>query len=346
MSQRIIVRAPNHLGDCIMAMPMISETGEAFPGCSLTLLIREGLSELFEGNQAINERITFPDRYAHGLAGVFKLTDIIKKGKYDTGFILPPSFSSASSFKLAGVRERIGYIADGRRLLLTKALPLPEPINSTHRSETYLNLLRRSYGKEYSYSKPKLFLSDDDISRGVKLLEGFGVDSSVGYAVITFRAVAESRRWGVANYTRLAKWIVSDLNLTVLLTGQKEDALQGNSIAESAGQAKVINLAGKTGIRELASILSNAAVFVGNDSGAAHLAAAVGTPIVVLSGADDPRETSPLAARKKILYLSQLSCISCVKNKCLQKGSKYMKCMKDITLEMVSNATRELLNSK
>jgi len=168
MSHKIIVRAPNHLGDCIMSMPMIGETGEAFPGCSLTLLIREGLSELFEGNQAIDEILTFPDRYAHGLAGVFKLTDIIKRGKYDTGFILPPSFSSASAFKLAGVSERIGYIADGRRLLLTRALPLPEPINSTHRSETYLNLLRRSHGKEYSYSKPKLFLSDDDISKGVK----------------------------------------------------------------------------------------------------------------------------------------------------------------------------------
>ena len=54
MSQNIIVRAPNHLGDCIMSMPMISETGEAFPGCSLTRLIIEGLSELFEGNQAIS----------------------------------------------------------------------------------------------------------------------------------------------------------------------------------------------------------------------------------------------------------------------------------------------------
>ena len=345
MSQNIIVRAPNHLGDCIMSMPMISETGEAFPGCSLTLLIREGLSELFEGNQAIDKILTFPDRYAHGLAGVFKLTDIIKKGKYDTGFILPPSFSSASSFKLAGVSERIGYIADGRRLLLTKALPLPEPINSTHRSETYLNLLRRSYNKEYSYSKPKLFLSDTDISKGVKLLEGFGVSSSARYAVIAFRAVAESRRWGVENYTRLAKWIVSELNLTVLLTGQKEDVPEGNSIAEAAGQAKVINLAGKTGIRELASVLSNAAVFIGNDSGAAHLAAAVGTAVVVLSGADDPEETSPLAARKKMLYLNQLGCISCLKNKCPQKGSKYMKCMKGITFEMTSNAIGDLVNS-
>jgi lipopolysaccharide heptosyltransferase II len=323
---------------------MINETREAYPGCSLTLIIREGLSELFEGNQAIDSCQTFPDRYAHGLAGVFKLTELIKKGNYDTSFILPPSFSSASAFKLAGVKERIGYIADGRRLLLTRALPLPEPINSSHRSETYLNLLRRSHGKKYEYTKPKLFLSDDDIARGVSLLEGFGLESSTGYAVVAFRSVAESRRWGVENYTKVAKWLVSELNLTVLLTGQKEDAPEGNNISEAAGQSQVINLAGKTGIRELASIMSNATVFVGNDSGAAHLAAAVCTPIVVLSGADDPAETSPLAARKKLLYLNQLDCISCVKNKCTQKASKYMRCMKGITFEMVSEAIAELIS--
>jgi len=344
MSQKIIIRAPNHLGDCVMAMPMINETREAYPGCSLTLLIREGLSELFDGNQAIDTCQTFPDRYAHGLAGVFKLTELIKRGNYDISFVLPPSFSSASSFKLAGVKERIGYIADGRRLLLTRAMPLPEPINSSHRSETYLNLLRRSLGQEYEYTKPKLFLSDDDITRGVSLLEGFGLDSSTRYAAIAFRSVAESRRWGVENYTRLTKWLVSELKLTVLLTGQKEDAPEGNSISEAAGQAQVINLAGKTGIRELSSIMSNATVFIGNDSGAAHLAAAVGTPVVVLSGADDPAETTPLAVRKKLLYLNQLDCISCVKNKCTLKGSNYMRCMKDLTFEMVSKSIAELIS--
>ena len=121
MSQKIIVRAPNHLGDCIMSMPMISETVEAFPGCSLTLLIREGLSELFDSNQAIDKILTFPDRYAHGLAGVFKLTVFIKKGKYDTGFIVQPSFISASSFKLAGVSDEMGDISEWSGLSLIKA---------------------------------------------------------------------------------------------------------------------------------------------------------------------------------------------------------------------------------
>ena len=72
---------------------------------------------------------------------------------------------------------------------MTKALALPEPINSTHRSETYSNLLRRSYNKEYSYSKHKPFLSDTEISTGVKLLEGIGFSSSARYAVISFRGV-------------------------------------------------------------------------------------------------------------------------------------------------------------
>ena len=95
-------------------------------------------------------------------------------------------------------------------------------------------------------------------------------------------------------------------------------------------------------MRELASVLTQASAFIGNDSGAAHLAAAVGTPVVVLSGADDPKETSPMASQKKLLYLSELECISCVKNRCELKGDAFMQCMTGISVEMVMKAFNDL----
>lgn len=344
MSQKVIIRAPNHLGDCVLALPMINETREAHPGSTLTLLVPEKLGDLYENNQAIDRIIKFPGQHAHGLAGVFKLREIIKDDEYDVGYILPPSFSSASVFKLSGVKERIGYVADGRRLLLTKPLPLPTPINSCHRSELYFNMLKRAAGVELPFVKPKIFLSDEDISKGQKVLNDFGVATGERFAAIAFRAVGESRRWGVEKYTELAKRLISEQNVKVVLIGKEEDRSEGEQIAAGAGVANVFNLAGKTTVRELATILTQAALFVGNDSGAAHLAAAVGTPVVVLSGADDPLETSPLASRKKLLYLSELECISCVKNKCELKGESFMQCLKGISVDMVMKATGGLLS--
>lgn len=345
MANKILIRSPNHLGDCIMALPMISETREAYPGSSVTVLVPENLADLYRNNPSIDTLLTIPSRYVHGLVAVMKIKDIIASGDYDVGYVLPPSFGAASAFKLAGVGQRIGYIADGRRLLLNKPLPLPVPLNSAHRSETYFNLLRRGAGVDLTYTPPKLFLNDEDIDRANELLVRFGIGTGEPYAVFAHRAVAESRRWGVANYTELAKRTVAERQIKIVLIGGPSDEADGERIAVAGGASQIVNLAGKTSLREVAGVLSRAQFFVGNDSGPAHLAAAVGAPVVVLSGADDPRETSPVTPRKELVYLADLECISCVKNTCPLKGEEHMQCMRLITVNRVESAISRLLSS-
>jgi heptosyltransferase II len=349
MSTQVLIRTPNHLGDCVMALPMISETREAYPGASVTVLTPEPLQELFLRNPAIDRVLTIPAKYVHGIIAMFKVKDLIAPHGFDIGYVLPPSFGAASGFKLAGVKERIGYVADGRRLLLTKPLPLPTPLNSEHRSKVYFDLLRRGSGVSLEYVKPKLFLDEDDERRGRALLSGYGVGEDAPYAVVAFQAVAESRRWGIENYTALAGQIVMESDLRVVLVGSQADAKAGEQILEGVGathperRERVANLAGKTTLRELAAICSRASLFVGNDSGPAHLAASVGIPLVVLSGADDPRETSPISNTKRLIYRDELPCISCVKNKCPLGGDEHMRCMKEITVDAVLSHIRELL---
>ena len=111
MSQKLLIRAPNHLGDCIMALPMINEAREASPGAEITVMMPEHLSELFHSNPGIDFLISIPAKHVHGLISVFKVKELIEPHGFDVGYILPPSFGSASSFKLAGVPERIGYCA-------------------------------------------------------------------------------------------------------------------------------------------------------------------------------------------------------------------------------------------
>ena len=345
MPTRVLIRTPNHLGDCIMALPMINETREAYLGAEITVLTPEPLAELYTRNPGIDRVLVIPPKHVHGVIAIFKVKEMISPGEFDIGYILPPSFGAASSFKLGGVKERIGYIADGRRLLLTKPLPLPEPLNSEHRSKVYFDLLRRGSGAAIDYIKPKMFLDEIDTAAGQELLKGFGVAESDKYAVIAFRAVGESRRWGTENYTALSRQLAERHHLKVVLVGSEADRRIGDQMVGDAGGAggTVVNLAGKTSLRELAAVCSRAVLFVGNDSGPAHLAAAVGVPLVILSGADDPKETSPISNNKRLIYREQLDCISCVKNKCPLKGEDTMRCMKEITLEMVLAEVAALL---
>ncbi len=344
MSEKILIRVPNHLGDCIMALPMVNETREAYPGSTVTVLVPENLFDLFYPNPAIDEIIKIPAQHVHGLIAVMKIKDLIGERQFDLGYILPPSFGAAAGFKLGGVKNRIGYIADGRRLLLTKPLALPTPLNAAHRSELYFNLLRRGAGLDIEYVHPKLFLNDADTDRAVTLLKGFGLKEEDEYAAVSFRAVAESRRWGTENYTELVKRIVTGWGLKAVLLGSEDDQKSGERISKAAGAKEALNLAGKTSIREAAAILSRARFFVGNDSGPAHLAAAVGIPIVVLSGADDPAATSPMAVNKRLIYLKDLDCISCVKNRCPLKGEQRMQCMTGITVQMVAGEIEQILH--
>ena len=342
MADRILIRTPNHLGDCVMALPMISEIREAYHGTHITLLTPIWLSSLFIHNPGVDDLIPIPSEHVHGLLAVMKIKELIQDRGYDIGYILPPSFGAAAAFKLAGIKNRIGYIADGRRLLLSKPLALPEPLNSEHRSRLYFNLLLRGSGAEIEYVNPKIFLNDQDINAAVRILDEFGIKKDQDYAVIAFRAVAESRRWGRENYTALTKQIVAEFGAKVILVGTEDDRKEGDEIVANASAGEVINLAGKSSIRESAAIMSMARFFVGNDSGAAHLAAAVGAPLIVLSGADDPKSTSPISSRKQIVMLESLDCLACIKNRCPLKGEAQMQCMKGISVDIVLTAIRSL----
>lgn len=335
MAVKLLIRVPNHLGDCIMALPMVNEAREAHPGSSVTVLVAAGLSEIYAHNSSVDTVLTIPQEHVHGWLSVFKIRDLIAPEHFDVGYVLPPSFGAASGFKLGGVKERIGYIADGRRMLLSKPLPLPTPLNSVHRAETYFNLLRRGSGIDMEFVRPKLFLNEDDMTAAEELLGRHDVSPQTSYVTIAFRAVAESRRWGVDKYTELVKRILSRHQLRVVLVGGPDDRREGQQIVATTGGKEVVNLAGMATLRQSATVISRSRLFVGNDSGPAHLAAAVGVPIVVLSGADDPAETSPMSPRKSLMRREGLDCLGCVKNKCPLKGDEHIQCMTGVSVDMV-----------
>ncbi|MEK7775694.1 MAG: lipopolysaccharide heptosyltransferase II [Candidatus Zixiibacteriota bacterium] len=338
MSENIVIRVPNHLGDAVMGLSMVAETREAWHGSRVTVLSPAGFADLFESNPSVDDIIPIPGDSLHGIGSVFRIKALVAPGKFTLGIVMPPSFGSASSLVLAGIPERIGYATDGRRLLLSKPILLPEPVNSVHRSELYFNLLLRVSGKSLTYYQPCLMVNDRDIENAFERLpETKGLVAN-NFVAVSFRARADSRRWGAENYTALCRRIASEYGYPVVLLGGKDDMREGDQIASGVGDGKAINMSGKTTVRQTAALMSRAKLVVGDDSGPIHLAAAVGTMVITINGAGDPKETEPATSRKRMIVLSHHPCVPCVRNACPLKGNEYLRCIRDVTVDMLFEA--------
>ena len=253
--------------------------------------------------------------------------------------MLTPSFSSALVFYLSGIKSRFGYKGDGRNFLLNHAVD-PAEVTSEHRSRKYVYLMKSFTGQNVEYNPPQIYISDESWEAAEKEFKKYGIDSSVAFIAVAPQAVAESRRWGSDNYAALAERLVNELDVKIVLLGAPNEYRAGEKVAGT--KEKLINLCGKTDIETAAAILSRSRLFVGNDSGLAHLAAAAGIPLVVLSGADRPSETSPISEKKVVIIRDNLDCISCVKNICPKKDDAFMRCMKDISVDEVFQAARSM----
>ena len=248
-------------------------------------------------------------------------------------------FSSALVFRLAGIKSRIGFAGDKRSLLLSRAIK--EPREKMHRSKKYLYLLEQLTGKSLASRPPRVYLAQDDLTRARDTLEEYSIAINDRFVAIAPRAVAESRRWGSTNYGRLAAQMAKDVDCKIVLIGSAADQEAGEAV-RLFDESHIINLCGKTDLMTAAAILSYSNLFVGNDSGLAHLAGAVHCPVVVLSGPDDPEETSPICDLKKVI-IKDIDCIKCVKNVCPKSGDDFMRCMKLITVDEVAVAAREII---
>lgn len=345
---KLILRSPNHLGDSVMALSAVGALRDLFKDSQIIVLAPDSVSGLFKHHPSVDETLQIKSGESHGLKSISAARSALSAAGdgFEIGILLTDSFSAAAGFKSAAVTNSYGFSANGRRPLLKASLkPPPKSGARIHRSILYQRLVRFAaekfwanpyWVKDVNFERAEIYLSEVERLSAAGILER-GMVSEEGFVALSPRAVAESRRWGLDKYTELARKIVNELGLSVVLVGSADDKENGDALQERVGTG-VINLCGTTKVRGAAAILERARAFVGNDSGLGHLAALVNIPLVILSGADDPAVTSPVSNKKKIIIQSELECISCVKNKCPKTGDQHMRCMREISVAEVFEA--------
>jgi heptosyltransferase-2 len=278
---RLVICAPNWLGDAVMALPAIADVRRSLPAASIAVAARQSVMPLFA-------LVTDVDEVLH--------VDELRGGAFGAALLLPNSFHSALLAYRAGIPERWGYRTDCRAPLLTRAVT---QVREGHQIDRYQRLTA-ALGFVTGARTPQLRVAPAVRETAAALLASAGWDGRAPLvALAPGAAYGGAKRWPPEYFGELACALGRDEVMSVLVGGAA-DAATGREveIAARSGGATVIDMIGRTELQALAGVLTHVRTLVTNDSGAMHVGAALGVPITAIFGPTRETETAPISAER------------------------------------------------
>ncbi|MBS0622704.1 MAG: lipopolysaccharide heptosyltransferase II [Verrucomicrobia bacterium] len=327
--RRIIVRMPNWIGDLVMATPVLVDLRRRFPHSEITAMCHRGLAPLLERDPHIDHLFSFVRPV--GREKRKEVASIVRKlceGHYDLGILLTNSFSSAWWFWRGSVKRRLGFCKNGRRILLSRALSFPKNMQEQHLVITYKQLLE-PLGIHLSDTKPQLHLLEEELLQAKRRLAELGVPP--GATIIGINpgaAYGSAKCWPPEHFRALTERLLEDPSIYPLYFGDAATSPLVKQICSGLPQ-RVMDVSGKTSLRELLCLIDLCDLFLTNDSGPMHIAAALETPLVAIFGSTSPTRTGPYGSGTVIH--KGVSCSPCYLRECPID----FRCMQQISPEEV-----------
>lgn len=336
---RILVRATNWVGDAIMALPALRAVRRRFPEAQVSVVAQPYVADIYGGQQICDELIAYDPKGIHaGVRGRERLAQELRAQKFDVALLLQNAFDAAWLAWRAGIPERIGYARDARSWLLTRAIPVPRRGEiPAHEAYYYLELLRRAgWIDRLPVLEPiRLRVEPAPLERADSRLREAGAPAgTIRIAVAPGAAFGSAKCWELDRYAALADRLIADFGASVILFGTASEREVADRIA-ALMRFHPLNLAGKTPVGELPALFAACNLFVGNDSGAMHVAAAVGLPVVAIFGPTDPEGTAPVTPQQTLVQ-QHVSCSPCFLRHCPVDH----RCMTRVTVDAVYAAAR------
>jgi heptosyltransferase II len=318
---RLLVRAPNWIGDAVMCEPALRGLRALFPSASLTLLAKQSVADLFQADRTVDRVVVYEDKGCHaGLAGKWTLAHTLRQQQFDLAVLFQNAFEAAFLTWLAGIPRRYGYATDGRTMLLTDPVRRPDPQTVTHQVVYYWDLLR-PLGVTGSPSSPALSVTEAETTALDARLAGFGIGPSdwvIG--VNPGSTYGGAKRWLPERFAEVAQRMSRHAydrhgsRVAVLILGAPGEEALGREIAARIDGRSAV-LSGATTIRELMAATKRCGLLLTNDTGPMHMAAAFNVPLVAVFGPTDWRSTSPYGQAQGLVR-EPVECSPCLLREC------------------------------
>lgn len=341
---RVVVRIPNWVGDAVMAVPALRQLRQLQPQAHITVVSRPAAADILIDADFVDDVLVYDRR---GVASTRNQVREWRRRKFDLALLLQNAFEAAVIAFLAGVSTRIGYQTERRGFLLTHSLALPEWKNERHESFYYLNIVaelgRLLSGKPATdTTEPRfdLSVSEDRKQEALQFLQEHGGRMNTPLAVFCPGSInSRAKRWPAERYAALADRL-AESGATVALIGSPGELDVSNQVCEHA-RHRPIMLTGKTTVAEATAIISIADLLITNDTGPAHIGAALHTPTLVIFGPTNPLTTYPYSSSAEIIRHAP-DCAPCMLRDCPIDH----RCMTAITPEQVFERASVLLSQR
>lgn len=338
--KQILIRSTNWVGDAIITTPAIRAVRKNFPEAKISLLAKPWVAPIFYNNPYIDNILLYDVSGKHkGLSGILRLSKELRKQKFDLAILLQNAFEAVLIAFLAGIPNRLGYNTDARSLLLTHCIRLKPALKRVHQINYYWGILE---GASLKTDGRQLILvvTDEERKHAEEILAKHGITGKDRLIGINPGAVfGSAKRWFPERYAALSVKLQEYSGAKIAIFGGPGEKALGQYISELMVN-RCVNFCGKTSLREAVALIERCQLFITNDSGLMHVAAALDTPQIAIFGSTDYVTTMPSSPKSQIIRAS-VPCSPCLKADCPIDH----RCMENITVDMVYAAAVKLLRN-
>ncbi len=336
----ILIRGTNWVGDALMTTPAVTAIRRNFPEARISMLVVPWVMDIFTHNPHIDEVIPYFREGRHkGIQGKIALVKELRERKFDLSILLQNAFEAALLAWGARIPRRAGYDTDVRGLLLTHAVALRPEYKKMHQTGYYLAMVK-GLGLEAPDLDMFLHVPDEYTTPINSRLKEFGYQGKPLIALAPGATYGSAKMWPGRRYSLLAAEIVRHSGARLVILGSVKEKVVGDDIVQSVGKDAAVNLCGATSLLEAAAWIKQATLFISNDSGLMHMAAALSKPQLAIFGPTDRISTGPRNSKATMIY-HETSCAPCLKVRCPIDH----RCMEGITVEEVFEAACQKLET-
>lgn len=334
--RRVLIVRLRSIGDTVLCTPSLIALKRFLPEAQVDILLEDWVAPILDGFESVDNVLTV----GPGAVGRFAVARNIRRRKYDVVFNLHGGTTATFFVATSGARHRVGYSNYQYSFLYNHLLSSPSDFwkrDATHSAEQQLALLGFLGVPVEDRPKSHLAVTESSMaSLETKLTPQFSIDEP--FAIIHPLAASKTKEWQIEKFARTAEFL-TDKGLGVAVVGTANDSAVLDEL-QSLSRVAIKQMTNLT-LPELTALASKAKLFVGNDSGVAHIAAAVQTPSVVVFGSSNRDHWRPWTDAPNEVVYEKFACQPCPGRECKEFGDP--KCILTLPTEKVFAAIERVL---
>lgn len=339
---RLLVRGTNWVGDAIMSIPALKEIRRIFHNARISLLVRPWVKDVYAAADFVDEILIYEKPGRHQTwPGMRRLAVELRPHRFEATILFQNALEAALISFWALIPIRVGYTRDARGLFLSRPVRIDPGVLKVHQVHYYLGILsgagllppRLWECSGYSVPSTAIGVCAADAQQAANILEAHGI--SRGELVVGLNPGASygsAKRWPADRFAAVADALARQVSARIVIFGAPSELQIAQEVAAHM-QCEPVLLAGKTTLGQLMGLIRKCSLFITNDSGPMHLAAALDVPQLAIFGSTSETATGPLSARATVIT-NQVDCNPCFLRDCPTD----FRCMLGIPVERVMAA--------